>query len=100
MLRAMKFFPLAIIKVIGSSMVPTFLPGQFILVSPLPYLYSEPKIGDVIVAMQAKRMVVKRIQYIDETSVFVVGDNPKESTDSRTSGKISRQDIIAKVLRK
>lgn len=87
-------------NVYGSSMSPTLNPGDTVLVSPLPYTYSKPKVNDIVVCLDPrdKRVLIKRITKIVGTAFFISGDNPKESTDSRTFGLISRRGIIGKVI--
>ena len=55
------------------------------------------KVGDVVIAYQKKREVVKRISSIDKGRVFLVGDNEDQSTDSRDHGSVSDKDIEAVV---
>lgn len=45
--------------------------------------------------------IIKRIQNIHDRNtfeIFVTGDNPKESTDSRSFGWIKKNQIIGKVI--
>lgn len=83
-------------------MTPILSPGDTVLASPLPYLFSNPKINDVVVCHdpKSKIIIVKRIVKIEKKMFFVSGDNPKESTDSKTFGSIKRRDIIGKVIYK
>jgi nickel-type superoxide dismutase maturation protease len=59
------------------------------------------RIGDVVVARRPDRPeleIVKRIQAIDAAgAIFLVGDNPAASTDSRQFGTVTRQHILARV---
>lgn len=84
----------------GNSMVPFCHAGQQVLVNP----YSAIAIGDVIVLrhpFRSSQILIKRVQAIDRdgaTFAFTVsGDNPQESTDSRSFGTILAQDVIGKV---
>ena len=124
----MKYFPFGIVKVTGNSMLPTYKPGEFLLVSFLPYIFNDPKVEDVVVVLVNNTQMVKRIQKVDtsqslsfprswETSklskkqipdqvgnddmsdiYYVLGYNPNESTDSRSFGPVLRKQILAKVL--
>ena len=76
-------------------MLPTLKIGQDILVS--TWFFSLKK-GDLVVIKHRGREMVKRIQRTNGRIYFVVGDNKKESTDSRTFGPISRKEIIGKVI--
>lgn len=46
----------------------------------------------------AGKEMIKRIQKIRGNEYFVVGDNKKESTDSRNFGWIKKDQIIGKVI--
>lgn len=58
--------------------------------------------GDVVVARRPDRdglEIIKRIHSIDaEGTIFLVGDNPKASTDSREFGPVRVDQLIARVL--
>jgi len=64
---------------------------------------TELEIGDIVIAQHPfKRDVemIKRIKKTDENGrYFLVGDNPDESTDSRTFGTVSVECIKGKVVR-
>lgn len=86
-------------------MNPTLKDGDTILVSGLSYILSKPKIGDLVVLKgdlprhgKAGRYIIKRIEKIKANKFYVLGDNPKESTDSREFGWIDRQKIVGKVI--
>ena len=57
--------------------------------------------GDVVVARRPDRPeveMIKRIAAIDEAGrVFLLGDNPSASTDSRHFGPVEREHIMARV---
>jgi nickel-type superoxide dismutase maturation protease len=88
-------------KVVGMSMVPLLKPGEQILVDPQAYLDSLPEINDVVVAIHPSRsdlQIIKRVALVQEDgSCFLKGDNPGESTDSRSFGFISGEQILGKV---
>ncbi len=58
-------------------------------------------VGDVVVARRPDRReleIIKRIQAIDGNgAIFLVGDNPSSSTDSRQFGAVPREQIVARV---
>ncbi len=87
-------FPLKRFTVSGNSMLPTLKPNQDVLV--LCWFF-EAKKGDLVVFKKNGKEMIKRISAIKEDKFFVLGDNPKESTDSRSFGAISRNEIIGKV---
>lgn len=81
-------------------MKPFISSGDVILVNRLSYLFKNPKIGDVVVIKNndKKKYLIKRIQRIREKTYFVMGDNKKESVDSRNFGWITKKDILGKML--
>lgn len=99
-------------RVSGHSMEPTFKPGQILLVSSIPYFFTEPKVGDVVVIKDPrdKKPLLKRITKIeiatprqggarnDKRIYFVSGDNPKDSMDSRVFGPVTKEQILAKAI--
>lgn len=108
-------FIVTVFTVQGNSMYPTLHNGQLLPVSLINYLFTTPKRGQVvIVAYSGDRSVhfVKRIVAIpgdvvpfNDSSVtlraneyFVEGDNRDHSTDSRSYGPITRDQIIGYVI--
>lgn len=82
-------------KVFGHSMMPILKPGQEILVSSLPYLFSKPKKGQIVAFKEGKKFIVKRIKMVAENKILVSGDN---NNDSKEFGWIGREKIIGKVI--
>ncbi|MBF8250151.1 MAG: Peptidase [Candidatus Levybacteria bacterium] len=80
-------------------MLPAFKSGDLVLVNRLSYLFGKPKVGDVII-LKKKKFIIKRIAKISKDKVFVMGDNRKESTDSRSFGWIARKEIVGKIMAK
>lgn len=80
-------------------MYPTLKPGTNVLVNRLSYLFAKPKVTDIVglIDPRDKKVLIKRISEIKNGKYFVLGDNPKESTDTRTFGWIGKKDIIGKV---
>jgi len=76
-------------------MLPTLKSGQDVLVW---YWFLNPKIGDLVAIKVNGKEMVKRIQSTNGRRYFVVGDNEKESTDSRNFGWIRKSEIIGKVV--
>jgi nickel-type superoxide dismutase maturation protease len=59
------------------------------------------RVGDVVVARRPDRPeleIIKRITAIDACgAIFLAGDNPAASTDSRQFGAVTRGHILARV---
>lgn len=86
---------LGFFKVSGHSMLPKFFPDDIIVVSTLPYFFTSPKVGDVILFKKNGKRFLKRISNIQKERVSVRGDN---KNDSLTVGDIQKKDIMGKVV--
>jgi hypothetical protein len=75
-------------------MMPTLRPGRIICAWSHP-AHIAP--GDVVVLHHDGIEMIKRVQAIDSTGVFVIGDHPMFSTDSREFGWLNRSVVVAKV---
>jgi phage repressor protein C with HTH and peptisase S24 domain len=84
-------------RVYGHSMEPTIKNGQSVLV--LSYLFIKPRIKDVIAFKTENKVFIKRIAKYQNNKYFLIGDNLKDSLDSRSLGFIEKKDIIGKVLK-
>lgn len=82
-------------KVHGHSMVPTLPPGTVIW--GLKW-FNTLKIGNVIVFEHDGKEKVKRVKEIEDGRLYVLGDHPEASTDSRTFGLIEVDSVVAKVI--
>ena len=87
--------PFSRLQVVGTSMIPTLQPGQFLISW---NWFINLKVGDLVVINQNKRLMVKRITKIKVDQFFVIGDNLPQSTDSRQFGWISKDKIVGKVI--
>ncbi len=76
-------------------MQPALDPGQLVVGTGL---YKDLKAGDVIVFKHDGLEKIKRISKIEHGHLYVVGDNPKESTDSRKFGWITQGYVVGKVV--
>lgn len=78
----------------GNSMFPTLKDGDCIIFNP----ELEPETGDIILFNHPfiqNLKVVKRISEITaEGNLIVLGDNPSESTDSRSYGAILAKNVL------
>jgi signal peptidase I len=86
-----KYFP---VRVMGHSMRPTILEGDFLLVKKT----DSYQIGELVVVQLAEQKLVKRVVDEKADQVWLSGDNVKASDDSRKFGWIEKNQIIGKVL--
>lgn len=93
-----RLLPISKFKVFGDSMLPTLTPGDDILSFNWAYIGRKPSIGEVIVLNFHGRDLVKRVSKIEADQIFVIGDNPDKSTDSRDFGTINMDQIVGKVV--
>ncbi len=81
-------------------MLPTIRPGQSVLVDPRAYRTAEPRVGDVVLLrhpIQTDLLTVKRLASVRDDQLFVVGDNPDASTDSRSYGSVPVALVLGRV---
>jgi nickel-type superoxide dismutase maturation protease len=85
-------------RVEGDSMQPTLNNDDVVLIEPTTIV----AVGDIVLAQHPYKQSVKmlkRVERIDENGRFsLVGDNPPESTDSRTFGTVSIEYIYGKAV--
>lgn len=89
-------------RVSGNSMVPTLDPGDWVWVDPNAYRTGQgPGPNQIIVARHPYRTDVWLIKRVRETSddghLTLSGDNPAESTDSATFGKLPANLVLGRV---
>lgn len=89
-------------EVAGESMVPTFFPGDFVLVDRLAFRKRMPRPGEIVVLRDPRdpeRELVKRVVRVDlHGQIWAEGDNLAESTDSRSFGPVPASLVEGKVL--
>ena len=87
-----------IFRVSGDSMLPTLKDGDVVMI--LRTKSIEP--GDVVLANHPYKSSVKMLKRVseinDEGRYVLTGDNPSESTDSRTFGSLSIEYIQGKAV--
>ncbi|MBP0021459.1 MAG: nickel-type superoxide dismutase maturation protease [Cyanobacteria bacterium SBLK] len=87
-------------RISGNSMLPLLKPGEEILIDLQAYRNTFPRVGDLVIARHPQKpelKIVKRVAWVVENGdCFLQGDNPKESTDSRTFGVVRRDYILGK----
>lgn len=82
-------------RISGHSMLPKLKPDDRVIVSSIPYLFSKPQVGDVIVFKYNSSNMVKRIAKIESEKYIVSGDN---KNDSLKIEPIELADILGKVI--
>ena len=86
---------LGLFKISGHSMLPIFKPNDRVLVSSLPYFFSNPRTNDIIVFKYEGKIMIKRIKKKENSKIFVAGDN---SADSLKIEPIEKKEILGKVI--
>ena len=79
-------------------MEPAIKNQQYILISKIPYFFSEPSVKEIVAFKKNQKILVKRIVRKNGDKYFLAGDNSKDSLDSRSFGSISKSDILGKVI--
>jgi nickel-type superoxide dismutase maturation protease len=91
-------FPFTVAVVAGTSMQPQLYDGDCVVIR----RGSRARIGDVVLARRPDRislLVVKRVrEVLSDGDVWLAGDNPAASDDSRLFGPVSRDAIEGRVL--
>ena len=81
-------------------MQPTLEPGDRVLVRRLRRKPA-PSLGSVVVTWHPQRSelrLIKRLSRVDSTGLWLLGDNPTESTDSRQLGAVPTNLLIGEVV--
>jgi nickel-type superoxide dismutase maturation protease len=92
------------VEVVGSSMAPTLLPGDRLVVAARPWPPPAwPRTGQVVALAdprEPRRTLVKRVLavHVARGTLEVVGDAPDASTDSRTFGPVPRSSIVGRAV--
>lgn len=79
-------------------MQPTLCPGQIVIVSNMPYLFTKPKIGDIVAVKIKNTVLIKRIKKIKGEKYFLRGDNQIDSFDSYQFGWVEKKYLLGKVI--
>ena len=81
-------------------MQPTLEPGDRVLVRRLGR-QPAPSLGSVVVTWHPQRSglrLIKRLSRVDFTGLWLLGDNPVESIDSRQLGAVPAKLLIGEVV--
>ena len=91
---------LRVLRISGHSLTPEYQPGDFVLISKIPWLFSRPHPGDVVAFHHsAFGLLIKQISAYDPRlhQVTVLGTHA-DSVDSREFGPVSLPQVLGKVL--
>ena len=94
--HAYRVWPLHLFRVEGDSMRPTYVPGDTLL----GLSWFKPQVGQTIVAEHAGMPLIKRLNGVTDSQIWVIGDNPGHSTDSRMFGPLTKNALKAKIIAK
>ncbi len=91
------------VEVVGDSMRPTLHPGDRLLLAPrwARRLGGTVRPGDLAAfpdPRQPSRVMVKRVQSVGPEGVWVLGDNPPHSTDSRRFGPVGLERVRGRAV--
>ena len=89
-----------LLRIEGRSMQPTLEPGDRVLIRRLRGKPT-PIMGSVIVTWHPQRKklrLIKRLSRLDSEGLWLLGDNPAESTDSRQLGPVPTNLLIGEVV--
>lgn len=85
-----------LVSVKGYSMYPTYSSGDTILAT---RIFTSVNENDIVICIHAGEFVIKRVKKIEKNGeIFLMGDNPSNSEDSRTYGPVPISSIYGKVL--
>src|SRR4029078_652112 len=81
-------------QVRGESMSPALTPGTVVLA----ICVRTVRCGDIVEVRHEGLDKIKRVQHMQSGNIFVVGDNPTHSTDSRHFGWLAADRILGRVV--
>ena len=88
------------VAIVGGSMAPTLLHGDWLLADPAAYRDRPPAVGELILVpdpREPRRLLVKRVAGVDpDGRLRVAGDDPASSTDSREFGSLDRLTVLGR----
>lgn len=76
-------------------MLPTLRPGQLVIAA---NFFNRVKVNDIVIIRHEGKEKIKRITYLTDSTIFVVGDNQRVSTDSRHFGPLEPSALLGKVI--
>lgn len=91
----MSITPFMIRRVQGHSMVPVLPPGTLVIAVRWFRMLRPDR---VIIFERQNREIVKRIDHLTSNGLYVLGDHPETSTDSREYGPIPSSSVLGVVV--
>jgi nickel-type superoxide dismutase maturation protease len=74
-------------------MTPTFRPGQVVVVRRT----SKVAVGDIVMFRHDGVEKIKRVARLETGRLYLLGDNPAASTDSRNFGWVGTENLIGRI---
>ncbi len=81
-------------RVAGDSMAPSLSHGQILVCWKTP----KAQVNDIVIVLHDGMEKVKRLADVRTHHIYLLGDNPSSSTDSRHIGWLPKVAIIGKVI--
>jgi len=96
----------------GNSMNPTLQNNSLIIIDKYLFKLFNIQKGDILVVTHQKEDMIKRLAYLpgekfeingkeiklQNDEIYILGDNPKESIDSRNYGPVKTNSIVGKIF--
>ena len=91
-----RFCFIGVSRIVSESMSPTLLIDDFVLFNKWG---RNPKVNDIILFKHEDKLLIKRVSNVLEDKVYVLGDNKRNSKDSRSFGYIPKSSIKGTAFR-
>lgn len=87
-------------RVTGRSMLPTLAAGDYVLVDRQAYTKRLPNVGEITLSQHPYEhdvVLIKRVQALHGSDIWLSSDNPAEGTDSRRFGFVPATLLLGRV---